>query len=208
MHWRLIKHWCVFRTSYVTSVSISTSDSDHGITNTSLLELYSKKLQSGDSHDAHVIELLNILGGIDEILFVLLEHETLNDTQLIHVYQIINDCNPTFTSEDIQRLHSKHTTHMIHSPQSTDIGMEYNSEFQIELNTQNTFLHSLFGDQSGDYIMGILLSNCVRILVPLCGFIWWIQRQIYADTLAFALYEIIMCLLLFIPYLSFSFLSL
>eukprot|EP01084_Bolivina_argentea_P264391 447844_1 len=128
------------------------------ITKEQLYNNHQQQLQNQSyNNTCRTAEIVNIFGGIDNVLSVLLSSSgaELSNNQLIQINDILMDdsINVPDINEEINRKEIQ------------------NKDWAYNFSTHNTFLHSKFGEATGQKIFDIIHSNytimviCILILI-------------------------------------------
>eukprot|EP01084_Bolivina_argentea_P260621 440179_1 len=119
------------------------------ITKQTLSANHKQKMENGDNNDNKEKELVNILGGIDNILTLLLSSVDVkfDGEQLIQINKIINN-NNKIVVENINEICSN------------DVPEEWTYYFL----KNDTYIHSIFGNINGQNIFDIICSKYTAIV--------------------------------------------
>ena len=138
-------------------------DNNDKLTKLSLNNLHSEQLSDGDNNRYNTLEIVNIFGGIDEILTHYLESNdiTLNNNQLQQINQIL------ITPQKYQQKRKAVPVIQIRDNKNNSnledcIDQYFNETFTFDVN--DTYLHSLFHPKHANIIINVLHSNIVNIL--------------------------------------------
>ena len=163
-------------------------------------KLLQAHIASGSSNTTNYCndELINALGGIRNVLTMILSSEDikLNDQQLVKINQIINAAASSQSDaiqSDIEQIHESESA----------------QEWTYCFDKTNTYLHGIFGQDNGQKIFDFIYSKRCFILVSLLALFGFIFEQILLSLNMLLTNVIIMqiTLVLLIPYLLFVLLS-
>eukprot|EP01084_Bolivina_argentea_P292786 503440_1 len=120
------------------------------VTKSQLLDIHQQKIQHNGDYSEQKDNLLNILGGIENVITLLLSS---NDTeikkyQLEQIYEAISDdCTSCIDTDQVKEV------------KQSDSPPEWTYVFR----SHTTFLHSLFGRERGQKLFDIMYSKYVTI---------------------------------------------
>eukprot|EP01084_Bolivina_argentea_P056548 103469_1 len=152
------------------------------------------QLQNGENNDQHTIELINILGGIDNVLTKILELNIppdkqfeLSPLQLKSIYNIINS-KSQISSNQMNKIQQKITN-----------AEDYDTLY-YELDSNDTLLHSIMEHRNAQAIINIMHHTIIYIIIILSAIIWSILATPFFTSLIYPFYIIAMSIILWIPY--------
>ena len=132
-------------------------------TRDTLIQLHDRQINNGYNNDENQDSIIEILGGIDEIL-----HSILRDT-----------------TSDLLQQHKMDALHQILMSHNNLTPMQYNNDTSLEdrkstkpewcyhFDDENTFLHSIFSENTANKILQILHGPIIKIVLVLAIIIWF-----------------------------------
>ena len=138
----------------------------HRITKDELFRIHQQTIHNGYDHKDKTEQIVIALGGIDNVLSLLLSANATNltDCQLMNIHEIIECKSVSKDCQDgwcmcISRLFTKKP------PKTT-----------YYFSTTNTYLHSIFGNEMGHKLMKIAYSKYVLSFLVLMGILFMITH--------------------------------
>ena len=206
------------------------------ITKSSLLSIHQQHLDNGHRNANHLSQLVNVLGGIDQILHQYLSNDTihLTDEQLTNIHQIITMNQPQSTPTCTVTI-PVCTTPVPQVPQRYELGQfpksqtklnnlssnsetkddlaiedivsDHHTEFYYSFDENETYLHQYFGNEMADELLIIVHNKLMHIAMGLTITIYMGLLLASFQTAYYAIYTIIFAIILWIPFLSLWLLS-
>eukprot|EP01084_Bolivina_argentea_P295835 509453_1 len=181
---------------------IGNNDDNHNMTITkkSVYELHQQRLSNGINNEDNSLLIMNILGGIDNILTnYLTDKNNLNITNntLLQINQML------ITPQKYKNANTSKTSTKITATKHNE---QTDNSFFYTFNINNTFLHHVFGNEKAEKILNVIHSKITQYIISLSVIIW-IILIIIGEGLISAIYFIICWSFLTIPYMLFWILS-
>jgi len=177
------------------------------ISRESLKKFHNKQLSNGVKNDENTLQIVNLLGGIDEILNNHLDNPNSNrnhphgQNAINKIYQLLR------TPQRYQQQNKLKPVTFINDKDKNIKSKEDHDNFGYEFTENQTVLHSIFGEKAANKILKIFSSKPVRIMFYLCFVSWLILVFVFSETLFIEMYEVSVLSVIFIPNLTFWLLS-
>ena len=187
------------------------------ITKSSLLKIHQKQLDNHENNEHNLYELLDVFGGIDQILHEYLQNNTiqLTDEQLENIHQIINPSQSPInlsitTNHTITRLPttvlSPQAQTQLNQPLNpnsqppNDLESVTTDAFYYVFDENKTYLHKYFGKQTTAKLLSILHNKFIHVLMGITMTLYLVLLLLFFGALMSAILSIICSVFLWIPF--------
>ena len=164
------------QTSEVTDISVNT-----------VLSLHKETIANYKTND-NIIEIINIIGGIDKVLddYLTSVETELSSQQLFMIHQILSSSKSIPSpSKSIIAIHHENNNNP--------------NNVYYTFSDKDTFLHCYFGNKNAEKVLSILQNKFLQILIILSIFLYIYFRQTSWSKLL-SIYIIIINVILWLPF--------
>ena len=162
-------------------------------------ECHNTQSLNGINSDENTLQIVNMLGGIDQILSDYLNNFGQNKVAQIHEL--------LWTAKKYQQHNQLKPVSIIDDKDKDPKSQEDHASLCYEFVKNETVLHSLFGEKVAMVILNIFHSKIMRIIFYLSTLSWLILVFTFSETLFIETYEVAFLCTLCIPNLIFWLLS-